>query len=143
MGLLDRFKPQPRWKHADAAIRLEAVRDLDDGIELEALAESDPDPKVRRAAVAQTADPACLGRIASNDTDPDIRERAADRLLALASQDAPPVPAAEGGLAEGDRDAQALAAYLKSLKPIRNKAPAITGPGQKPPAPFLRIVAPE
>jgi mono/diheme cytochrome c family protein len=42
-----------------------------------------------------------------------------------------------------DRDAQALAAYLKSLKPIRNKAPAITGPGQKPPAPFLRIVGPE
>lgn len=42
-----------------------------------------------------------------------------------------------------DADAQALVAYLKSMKPVRNQAPAITGPGQKPPAPFLRIVVPE
>jgi mono/diheme cytochrome c family protein len=40
-------------------------------------------------------------------------------------------------------DAQALVAYLKSLKPVRNQVPAITGPGQKPSAPFLRIVVPE
>ena len=25
MGLLDRFKPQPRWKHADAAVRMTGV----------------------------------------------------------------------------------------------------------------------
>jgi mono/diheme cytochrome c family protein len=42
-----------------------------------------------------------------------------------------------------DADAEALAAYLKSLKPIRNKAPAITGPTEKPTAPFLRVVVPE
>lgn len=42
-----------------------------------------------------------------------------------------------------DTDADALVAYLKSLKPIRNQAPAITGPGQKAPAPFLRVVVPE
>jgi mono/diheme cytochrome c family protein len=42
-----------------------------------------------------------------------------------------------------DGDAQALAAYLQSLKPIRNQAPAITGLGQKPSAPFMRIVSPE
>ena len=42
-----------------------------------------------------------------------------------------------------DADAHALVAYLKGLKPIRNQAPPITGPGQKPPAPFLRVVVPE
>ncbi len=42
-----------------------------------------------------------------------------------------------------DKDAQALAAYLKSLKPVRNQAPAITGPTEKPRAPFLRVVVPE
>ena len=30
MGFLDKLKPQPRWKHADPAVRLEALRELDD-----------------------------------------------------------------------------------------------------------------
>jgi mono/diheme cytochrome c family protein len=42
-----------------------------------------------------------------------------------------------------DEDAEALVAYLKSLKPIRNQAPAITGPTEKPKAPFLRVIVPE
>ena len=42
-----------------------------------------------------------------------------------------------------DEDAAALVAYLKSLKPIRNKAPALTGPNEKPKAPFLRVIVPE
>ena len=42
-----------------------------------------------------------------------------------------------------DEDAEALVAYLKSLKPIRNKAPAIAGPNEKPKAPFLRVIVPE
>jgi hypothetical protein len=42
-----------------------------------------------------------------------------------------------------DPDAAALVAYLKSLKPIRNQAPPITGPGQKAPAPYLKVVIPE
>jgi hypothetical protein len=84
MGLLDKLKPQPRWKHADPAIRLEAVRELDDPIELGALAETDADARVRRAAVVKIADPAVLGRVAAHDADADARERAADRLQALA-----------------------------------------------------------
>ena len=28
MSFLDRFKPQPRWKHADAAVRAAAVHEL-------------------------------------------------------------------------------------------------------------------
>jgi hypothetical protein len=90
MGILDKLKPQPRWKHADPAVRLEAVRELDDLVELAGLAERDPDAKVRRAAVALLDDAACLGRIATGDADEDVRDRAADRLVILASRpDAP------------------------------------------------------
>ena len=41
-----------------------------------------------------------------------------------------------------DADAGALAAYLKSLKPIPNKAPSIVGPTEKAVAPFLTVVMP-
>lgn len=41
-----------------------------------------------------------------------------------------------------DADAQALAAYLKSLKPVRHQVPAIAGPAEKPTAPYLTLVAP-
>ena len=85
MGLLDKLKPQPRWKHADPSVRLEAVRELEDQAELAILAELDPDARVRRSAAARIADPSVLGRIAAADSDPDARDRAADRLLALAT----------------------------------------------------------
>ena len=85
MGFLDKLKPQPRWKHADPAVRLEAVRELEDAVELAQLAETDPDARVRRAAVPGTQDPEVLGRVASNDADPETRDRAADRLVALAT----------------------------------------------------------
>jgi mono/diheme cytochrome c family protein len=41
-----------------------------------------------------------------------------------------------------DADASALAAYLKSLKPIRNKAPTLVGPSEKATAPYLSVVVP-
>jgi mono/diheme cytochrome c family protein len=41
-----------------------------------------------------------------------------------------------------DADASALAAYLKSLKPIRHKAPSIVGPTEKATAPYLSVVIP-
>ncbi len=84
MGILDKLKPQPRWKHADPAVRLEAIREMDDPVELAALAETDPDVKVRRAAVAVVEDPDCLGRIAGSDADADARDRASERLVTLA-----------------------------------------------------------
>jgi Domain of Unknown Function (DUF349) len=84
MGILDKLKPQPRWKHMDPAVRLEALRELDDPVELAALAETDPDAKIRRAATTRIADPAVLGRIVVTDPDAEARDRAADRLLALA-----------------------------------------------------------
>jgi hypothetical protein len=85
MGLLDKLKPQPRWKHADPGVRLEAVRDLDDPIELATLAETDADARVRRAAICRLTDAAVLGRVAAGDADAETRDRAADRLVALAT----------------------------------------------------------
>lgn len=42
-----------------------------------------------------------------------------------------------------DDDARALAAYLKSLKPIRHQAPPMTAASEKPPAPYLTAAMPE
>jgi mono/diheme cytochrome c family protein len=42
-----------------------------------------------------------------------------------------------------DADALALASYLKSLKPVRNQVPAITGASEKPAAPYLTVRMPE
>ncbi len=84
MGILDKLKPVPRWKNADSAIRLDAVRELEDPAELASLAESDPDVRVRRAAAARVIDPAVLGVLAANDPDAELRDRAADRLLVFA-----------------------------------------------------------
>ena len=54
MSFLDRFKPQPRWKHADPAVRAEAAAALSDDAEhvdvLRELARDDADVRVRRAA---------------------------------------------------------------------------------------------
>jgi hypothetical protein len=86
MGFLDKLKPQPRWKNADATVRLDAVKELEDQVELGLLAETDPDVRVRRAAVGKVHDPVVLGRAAANDVDADVRDRAADRLVGFASR---------------------------------------------------------
>lgn len=41
-----------------------------------------------------------------------------------------------------DADAAALAAYLKSLKPVKNGVPAPAGPSETPPSPYLNVVMP-
>jgi len=40
------------------------------------------------------------------------------------------------------KDAQAIAAYLKSLPPVHNKVPGPFGASEKPTAPYFKIVAP-
>jgi mono/diheme cytochrome c family protein len=42
-----------------------------------------------------------------------------------------------------DTDARDLAAYLKSLKPIRHQAPAMVGATEEPTAPYLTVVMPD
>jgi mono/diheme cytochrome c family protein len=41
-----------------------------------------------------------------------------------------------------DADAYALAAYLKSVKPIRHQAPMMIGATEKPVAPYLTVITP-
>ena len=41
-----------------------------------------------------------------------------------------------------DADAQALARYLKSLRPVQHAAPRPHGPGETPPGPYLTVVMP-
>lgn len=41
-----------------------------------------------------------------------------------------------------DADARALAAYLKSLKAVENKVPAMVGASEKPVSPYLSVVVP-
>ena len=42
-----------------------------------------------------------------------------------------------------DADAQALASYLKSLKPIQHQVPTIIGPSERPKAPYLTVKMPD
>lgn len=124
MGILDKLKPQPRWKHADPAIRLEAVRDLTDQIELAALAESDPDSRVRRAAAALVEDVEVLGRCAA-DADASVREEAADRLLAFAMDAANAARAASAAGRLSDPKRLALIAKsdaTETVEPVRESA---------------------
>ena len=57
MSFLDRFKPQPRWKHADPAVRAASIAEIPDDEEhravLSELASLDDDVRVRRAAQAR------------------------------------------------------------------------------------------
>jgi hypothetical protein len=111
MGILDRLKPQPRWKHSDPAVRLSAIPDLGDATELAALAEHDPDAAVQTAAIAKVVDPAVLERVAASASDQGVREVAADRLLAIALDASHP----EAGIAAGLlSDVRRLSAIAKS-----------------------------
>jgi mono/diheme cytochrome c family protein len=41
-----------------------------------------------------------------------------------------------------DEDADSLASYLQSLKPIKNKVPPPSGPTEKAPGPYMTVVMP-
>ncbi|MBP2314913.1 c-type cytochrome [Azospirillum soli] len=42
-----------------------------------------------------------------------------------------------------DADAQALAAYLKTITPVQHAAPVLAGPSEAPTAPFLAVTMPK
>jgi hypothetical protein len=88
MGLLEKLRPQPKWKHTDASIRLEGLHEIEDTDQdtLVALATDDPDARVRRAAAARVSNAAALAAIARNETDPSTRDYATTRLTTLAEQ---------------------------------------------------------
>jgi hypothetical protein len=86
MGLFDRFRAQPKWKHADAAIRLAGVEELalEEQALLATLARQDADARVRRAAVRKVYDPALLKEVGARDEDAEVRDEAGAVLLDLA-----------------------------------------------------------
>src|ERR687895_2533020 len=86
MGILEKLRPQPRWKHGDPAVRAAAVYELgpDEGGALRALAREDADARVRRAAVSRLDDSAVLGDIGRSDPDEDVRAEAIRGLAGLA-----------------------------------------------------------
>src|SRR5512132_2246171 len=117
MSFLDRFKPQPRWKHADPAIRAAAVPEIPADPEhrsvIDDLAAHDEDARVRAAAVPRVEDVALLARLARSERDEDVRRQITDRLVAIA-------------LAPAETDANAALALdgLDDPKPLATVAKA-------------------
>jgi hypothetical protein len=115
MSFLDRFKPVPRWKHADPAVRAASVAELPDDEEHRAvLAElaADEDVGVRRAA-AQLAPVPVLVQRARTETDDSLRRELIDQLTAIAVEAAPGDGDAALAL-EGLEDAKALGVVAKT-----------------------------
>lgn len=116
MSFLDRFKPQPRWKHADAAIRAAAVNEVPQDEEhrpdLMELA-ADEDLRVRRAAVARLFAVEDLVRIAPSERDADLRRDIAQRLVDVAVAPADTDASAALALA-GIEDQKQLSTVAKS-----------------------------
>ena len=88
MGLLEKLRPQPKYKHADPTVRLEGLNDIDDTDQdtLAAVATDDADARVRRAAILRLTDAGTLAGIVRNEADTSTRDAAGTRLVALAEQ---------------------------------------------------------
>jgi len=88
MGILEKLRPQPRWKHADPAVRAAAVYDLgpDDADALRALAREDAEARVRRAAVTRLEDIETLADVARTDPDDEVRAEAVRGLVGMAAE---------------------------------------------------------
>jgi len=115
MSFLDRFKSQPRWKHADPAIRAAAVAEIPDepaGDEvLLELASSDEDVRVRRAAGERVRDVEALVRLARTEADADLRRELGERLVVVAVEG----PEADAARAlDGLNDQKQYAAIARS-----------------------------
>jgi hypothetical protein len=97
MGILEKLRPQPRWKHADPGVRSAAVYELgpEEADALLALAREDADSRVRRAAVGRLSEVDVLGEIARTDPDEDVRAEAIRGLAGLAAETTEPDRASE------------------------------------------------
>jgi hypothetical protein len=86
MGILDRFKTQPKWKSADPTVRAAGVQEIpeDEQDLLASIARSDEDPRVRRAAVSKLGTVAVLADAVRSDADESVRDEAAGVLLDIA-----------------------------------------------------------
>jgi len=88
MGILEKFRSLPRWKHADPSVRIAAVYEADDAEVLVSLARDDAEARVRRAAASRLYDTAVLGDLLRTDPDPDVRAEALRQLVGIAAETA-------------------------------------------------------
>lgn len=78
---------KPKWQHKDAKVRLQALASLaPDSTELISLAESDPDPSVRSAAIARLTHLPLLIKLAKS-SDAALNTTAQERVALLAASD--------------------------------------------------------
>ena len=117
MSFLDRFKPQPRWKHADPAVRADAVPTIPDDEEhlavLQELAREDTDLRVRRAAGARLTRVEDLVQLARSEPDEGLKREYVERLVEVAI--APAETDGSAALAlEGIDDPKQFAAIAKT-----------------------------
>ncbi|HXG55202.1 MAG TPA: DUF349 domain-containing protein [Vicinamibacterales bacterium] len=93
MSFLDRFKPQPKWKHADPGVRAASIPDIPDDAEhlvvLQELAREDADLRVRRAAGARLSRVEDVVQLARSERDEELKREYADRLVGIATAPAP------------------------------------------------------
>jgi hypothetical protein len=117
MSFLDRFKPQPKYRSPDPAIRLAGVEELPDDAEhwgvIAELAASDEDVRVRRAAIARIGVPGYLARLARTERDDLLRRELGDRLVEIANAPADSDTDATTAL-EGLNDQKQLGAIAKA-----------------------------
>jgi Domain of Unknown Function (DUF349) len=89
MSFLDRFKPQPKYRHPDPAIRLTGIEELPDDAEhwgvIAELAASDEDIRVRRAAINRLGAVGYLARLARTERDEGLKRELAERLVGIAN----------------------------------------------------------
>jgi hypothetical protein len=117
MSFLDRFKPQPRWKNADPAIRAAAVAEIPRDDEhlavLRELARDDADARVRRAAGGRLSAVEDVVQLARRERDEEVRRGYVERLVAIATAPADTDAAASLAL-EGIADPKHFAAIARS-----------------------------
>ena len=101
MGLLDKFRTQPRWKSSSPVERIASVEalPLDQQDILVAIVREDRDPGVRIAALKKVLATSVVAAVARDDADERVREQATALLVDLAT-----------GEFEGTDEAESLAA---------------------------------
>jgi Domain of Unknown Function (DUF349) len=117
MSFLDRLRPQPRWKHADPAVRAAAVAEMPADSEhqqiIAELAGTDPDVRVRQAALGRLDSVVELVALVGREGNDDLRREISERLVAIASS----ASDGDGDAAlalDGLSDQRQLAAVAKS-----------------------------
>jgi hypothetical protein len=152
MGLLEKLRPQPKYKHADPAIRLEGLNEIEatDQTTLIGLATEDADVRVRRGAIGRITDAAALASLTRNEADAGARDAAVARLVTLA--ELPDAAAALGGVtalaALGRQRELATVARSAGLENVRrsaaeqvNDAKALGGIARHAADPGTRLIA--